>query len=771
MDKIRLLRSDDVKHGSPQYFIHKKDPDSPHKSASGHWEPYSRSPDVSRITSQHLIVYRGQDPKPLPQSDPRFRCSGQVFVQDAFDQMGKLRLGNDGAIFNEPGARVKSWPVQESDGSIYVYFGEDKDGVQQLGDAMHYDRGVMMPTIGKGRDNLATKMTGGARSILDEALKKDIAEIEQRRKEAAAKRAAMALSSPLRVGAAAGVDGSAYGQQQQQRQHKAWQTPVKTPAKKGGDAEPEQGWSGKIDERYAPITGATDGLDSPQDTARSSWATARSNVSGVDEMLAEVEMEAMKHKAGQMAMRKSVVNEIGDGEMAAIFMTEKLRQEEQLRLEEEKKQLKLEIRGAKEALRAHKTVYVKKQEEVDKCEKDKQQAMLDLVPIFDQAEPLRRELMEDKRKVEVQKIMLNKYKKEHGEKGLFSTLKRELYEQRAHMHDLELALQELEPREKAKRKQISDRDAKLIVAQRVLRKANDRTLALESRLDAVNAAMEEHRVKLLNTDPNEVLLHVSEESNRYMKLGRIKSMTNLMEKMPENAKDDVNDDEDPGWEYAGRPHAKGEDAENYKVFTSPHAIFRRACLVARAKSPRWRDKLQGDMARYAMYAPAIVKPPEWIDALPPPFDDVWRVRPTYFDCKIRVPTKLAMLFEIFCRSPPHPFEPCTHYEVLTETTAGKCVNIRFNKEPGGYLLKLLQMFRKPEFSGKGLDMYLDQMSVMAQEKREVAQHTSLRERWAAEGLCFDTDADMASMGVKKRSQETWQERYEVSKSGGGHPDT
>jgi hypothetical protein len=48
---------------------------------------------------------------------------------------------------------------------------------------------------------------------------------------------------------------------------------------------------------------------------------------------------------------------------------------------------------------------------------------------------------------------------------------------------------------------------------------------------------------------------------------------------------------------------------------------------------------------------------------------------------------------------------------------------------------------------------------MAQEKREVARHTSLRERWAAEGLAFDHEADMESMTMKKRGQETWQERY------------
>jgi hypothetical protein len=30
--------------------------------------------------------------------------------------------------------RVKSWPVEEVDGSIYVYFEKDKDGVSRIAD-------------------------------------------------------------------------------------------------------------------------------------------------------------------------------------------------------------------------------------------------------------------------------------------------------------------------------------------------------------------------------------------------------------------------------------------------------------------------------------------------------------------------------------------------------------------------------------------------------------------------------------------------------------
>jgi hypothetical protein len=60
----------------------------------------------------------------------------------------------------------------------------------------------------------------------------------------------------------------------------------------------------------------------------------------------------------------------------------------------------------------------------------------------------------------------------------------------------QVALADLEPKEKSKRKQIEDREAKVIVANRLLRKANERTLALEARLEAATTAMEEHRIKV-----------------------------------------------------------------------------------------------------------------------------------------------------------------------------------------------------------------------------------------------------------------------------------
>eukprot|EP00285_Hemiselmis_virescens_P003050 CAMPEP_0173413016 /NCGR_PEP_ID=MMETSP1356-20130122/80942_1 /TAXON_ID=77927 ORGANISM="Hemiselmis virescens, Strain PCC157" /NCGR_SAMPLE_ID=MMETSP1356 /ASSEMBLY_ACC=CAM_ASM_000847 /LENGTH=184 /DNA_ID=CAMNT_0014374989 /DNA_START=54 /DNA_END=604 /DNA_ORIENTATION=- len=178
MDKMRLLASTDVKYGSPQYFIHRNKPDGPMQSASGGYEPYSRSPDVSRNFSQHLLVFRGQDPKPLPQSDPNFRSSGAVMVQDAFDASGRLRTATDTEATTRAGVRVKSWPVHEADGSIYVFFGENKEGVPAIGESSQTDRGIMLPGLASGKASLRDRLTKGSRELMNSRLQKEIDAID-----------------------------------------------------------------------------------------------------------------------------------------------------------------------------------------------------------------------------------------------------------------------------------------------------------------------------------------------------------------------------------------------------------------------------------------------------------------------------------------------------------------------------------------------------------------------------------------------------------------
>jgi hypothetical protein len=82
----------------------------------------------------------------------------------------------------------------------------------------------------------------------------------------------------------------------------AWRTPVKGGAGGGEDVDDSQtqaaaagrGGSesklvGKLAVPEGPVRGATDDAESPQETARSSWASARSHVSGISEMFAEWE--------------------------------------------------------------------------------------------------------------------------------------------------------------------------------------------------------------------------------------------------------------------------------------------------------------------------------------------------------------------------------------------------------------------------------------------------------------------------------------------------
>ena len=80
------------------------------------------------------------------------------------------------------------------------------------------------------------------------------------------------------------------------------------------------------------------------------------------------------------------------------------------------------------------------------------------------------------------------------------------------------------------------------------------------------------------------------------------------------------------------------------------------------------------MEKYSMLGPGVLRPPEWKEEKPPPFDDIYRIQPTYFDCKIRMPNKLALSFEIFCRAPPFPFVPCTAFEVSIPPLTKRCTH-------------------------------------------------------------------------------------------------
>jgi hypothetical protein len=66
---------------------------------------------------------------------------------------------------SEPGARIKSWPVSETDGSIMVFFGENSDGVQLIGGGAQYERGLMLPDITKERESLGSKVRESTRAV------------------------------------------------------------------------------------------------------------------------------------------------------------------------------------------------------------------------------------------------------------------------------------------------------------------------------------------------------------------------------------------------------------------------------------------------------------------------------------------------------------------------------------------------------------------------------------------------------------------------------
>lgn len=102
-DKLRILRSTDVRHGFPQYFVHQAKLEEKSSASATHAGPYAMSPDASRKYSQHLLVIRGQDTRVVGRTDPEYGTTGNVYVQDAFDRDGKLRIASDASILNQPG--------------------------------------------------------------------------------------------------------------------------------------------------------------------------------------------------------------------------------------------------------------------------------------------------------------------------------------------------------------------------------------------------------------------------------------------------------------------------------------------------------------------------------------------------------------------------------------------------------------------------------------------------------------------------------------------
>ena len=179
------------------------------------------------------------------------------------------------------------------------------------------------------KHDLKPQVTAGARAQLDEALAKELAEMNARRREAAEERertrgrsatpsarrtpgkegsGEMSPDARFRTpgGGTGGGDGRGFGGEVLHRST-AWRTPVKGVAQRGEDGDVSQTQAGaeaaaggggegsesklvgKLAVPVGPVRGATDDAESPQGTARSSWASARSHVSGISEMFAEWE--------------------------------------------------------------------------------------------------------------------------------------------------------------------------------------------------------------------------------------------------------------------------------------------------------------------------------------------------------------------------------------------------------------------------------------------------------------------------------------------------
>ena len=152
-DKVRVLRSADVQYGRPQYFQHLvRD-----ESADGNEPPFAHNPFRSGERVQHLVALRSRDPKPLGVSHPEYGYSGRVFIQEAFDKKGRLRL-KPGEEVGVAGPPAQAFPSDETDGHIFLHIGGRGD---KVADSVEFVRGVPV-AFSKSRPALSSRLSKAA---------------------------------------------------------------------------------------------------------------------------------------------------------------------------------------------------------------------------------------------------------------------------------------------------------------------------------------------------------------------------------------------------------------------------------------------------------------------------------------------------------------------------------------------------------------------------------------------------------------------------------
>lgn len=391
-------------------------------------------------------------------------------------------------------------------------------------------------------------------------------------------------------------------------------------------------------------------------------------------------------------------------------------------------------------------------------EVDAAQALLD--EILAVGEPLRANLKRANEKVQAQKVLLDKYLEEHGERGIFRTLKREIREEQAKAHMVETDLMGVQPKEFSKRKQLEAKKASLETELVKIEKLEEKKQkAVEELANAKQVLYNIHeghqhdvQEELLGA-AHDLRLREGDEATRHADevahaaaegdASKGQSPLNATVKSP-IAKVKFNKKEMKEYEKLPAPE------EYHKFFASGESWVHRQALAARANSPRWKQRLLRELQVWKALQPdrAQLRPRYEDPATQPGIPD------SYFEAKVRMATPIADRFIMFCKGPPPPYVASTKVETVVDTPELQTIRVIFAREPHGFFHTFILAFKKQALREQD-DIWADSVFTVAKGTCELPTYTSLRERWAGEGLCYDTTEDLKMLNSPVRPEETW----------------
>jgi hypothetical protein len=757
-DKVRVLRSEDVQYGRPQYFQHVLQ-----GGTEGAALPYAHNPFRSGENVQHLVAVRSRDPKPLGISHPDYGYSGRVFIQEAFDKKGRLR-SRPGEETANSGPPAQAVPSDEDGGSIFLHLGGAERGQSKVADAVEIVRGVSMP-YSKARPSLSARLSKAA--ALD--LSRTVQEMQQGhgvgsspprptpkagRRSNGAQSASPGVGSPLRWMSPAVEFPS--------QAHRRLFSSQGAGPERAGDVLTEGVLSifeekargqpripislGSALGRIAMASGEV-GLEgcgyveSPFTTARSEVPSKFDNAEDLEDVDKMLRNAGSPQRKPSKALRR--LSQAGGAQNAENIA--KMTRD----LDDKEREFKHQVENlnADVARRARRVEFLQK--DIARCEKEESDAQALLQALLDVADPLRKQMGEVNYRVDAQKKILEKYKEEHGEKGIYKTLRKEIKDELNTFQDVKDELAQYEPKEKSKRKQLEEKQRQTADVQNEYAKMQAKLAGMQEKLTGMKSEF---------------------KSFRNMKKEKLAGLTRSVPTVPSPsrhppahsmAEGTLTEPSFEAWPGAHRevvsdggqePPDVDENANVHKVFSSPQSWLRRYSLAARAKSPRWRDRLMKELQVWKLknVDKAAMKP-KYTGSEPLLGQPV-----SVFIAKIKMPTALSRRWETFCRNPPAPFEGCIDYKVAFESRSTQHVQVTFPSEPKGYLHSFILSFKQNIMSEDDM-IFSDQIVTLDKNVFETFTFTSLTERWAREGLIADSVSDLRTLHAASapRSEEKW----------------